>query len=548
MTRAHVVALLSLCLAATTACQSTEESPSIPPLELTDMADSQSYSAVEAGVPSLRRLTQTQFYNSIKSVFGEEIVVPKLAEPDLSIGGLLSVGASTTTVTPRGVESLETVAYQLADQVVANEAIRSRVITCEPTGLGDESCMRQVIEGLGPKLWRRVLNDEELSQLTSLGLQSAGTLEDFNEGLTFPIAALIQSPNFMYRIELGNDGSFDAQELATRLSYFLWNTTPDAELLEAAAKGELSTREGLFAQASRLLDSSKARDGMRNFFSEQLKLYELDHFQKDPQIFEHFTSSLGDDAAEETLKLLEYIVFDEDSDYRDIMTTSKTFINRQLAALYDVPSPSAEEFSYVDLEDYSPRVGLLGHASILGLNSHAVSSSPTLRGKAVRNILLCQLIPAPPVNVDTSIPEPSGTTNTMRERVAEHLTDPSCAGCHRLTDPIGLGLENFDGVGRWRDYDNGEIIDPSGDLDGAEFVTPYELGQAIRSHRQFVPCIVRTLNRYATGRVETPQERVWLETLVERFEGHKYRFRALALEIVMSPFFMKAGTEGEVSQ
>ena len=266
--------------------------------------------------------------------------------------------------------------------------------------------------------------------------------------------------------------------------------------------------------------------------------------QKDPQVFEHFTSSLGEDASEETLRLLEYIVFDEDGDYRDVMTTSKTFINRQLAALYDVPAPSAEEFSYVDLEDYSPRVGLLGHASILGLNAHAVSSSPTLRGKAVRNILLCQLIPAPPVNVDTSIPEPSGTTNTMRERVAEHLTDPSCAGCHRLTDPIGLGLENFDGIGRWRDYDNGEIIDPSGDLDGAEFVTPYELGDAIRNHRQFVPCVVRTLNRYATGRMETSEERAWLETLVERFEGHKYSFRALALEIVMSPFFVKAGTEG----
>ena len=128
------------------------------------------------------------------------------------------------------------------------------------------------------------------------------------------------------------------------------------------------------------------------FLSEQLKLYDVNHFQKDPQVFEHFTSSLGEDASEETLRLLEYIVFDEDGDYRDVMTTSKTFINRQLAALYDVPAPSAEEFSYVDLEDYSPRVGLLGHASILGLNAHAVSSSPTLRGKAVRNILLCQLI------------------------------------------------------------------------------------------------------------------------------------------------------------
>ena len=258
---------------------------------------------------------------------------------------------------------------------------------------------------------------------------------------------------------------------------------------------------------------------MRNFFSEQLKLYDVSHFQKDPQVFEHFTSSLGEDV-EETLRLLSTSSSMKMAIIETSATTSKTFINRQLAALYDVPAPSAEEFSYVDLEEYSPRVGLLGHASILGLNAHAVSSSPTLRGKAVRNILLCQLIPAPPVNVDTSIPEPSGTTNTMRERVAEHLTDPSCAGCHRLTDPIGLGLENFDGIGRWRDYDNGEIIDPSGDLDGAEFVTPYELGDAIEitvssSHVWFERSIAMT------GRMETSEERAWLETLVERFEGHK---------------------------
>ena len=547
MNRVHVVTFLAFMMAGLTACQD-ESGDSAAPFALTDMAEGDSYSSVMAGAANLRRLTQAQFSNSLSTVFGPELVVPDLAEPDMSIGGLLSVGASTTTVTPRGVESLEAVAYQVAEQAVSNNAIRTRFMTCSPTGVSDAACMREAIETLGLRLWRRALTEEEVNALVAIGTTSAATLEDFNEGLTFPIAGLIQSPNFMYRAELGDDGEFTDTELAGRLSYFLWNTGPDDELLAAASKGELSTRSGLFAQANRLLDSPNARDGMRNFFSEQLKLYELDHYQKDPQVFEHFTSSLGEDAKEETLKLLEYIVFDDDSDYREIMSTTKTFINRQLAALYDVPAPSAEGFAYADLKDYSPRAGILGHAAFLGLHSHAVSSSATLRGKAVRNILLCQLIPAPPVNVDTSIPEPSGTTNTLRERVAEHLTDPSCAGCHRLTDPIGLGLENFDGIGRWRDYDNGEIIDPSGDLDGDEFFTPYELGVAIRNHRQFVPCIVRTLSRYATGRIETNEERAWLDTLVERFEGHKYRFRALALEVVMSPFFRKAGATEEAEQ
>jgi hypothetical protein len=329
--------------------------------------------------------------------------------------------------------------------------------------------------------------------------------------------------------------------VASRLSFFLWNTTPDVELLEAAANGELTTENGLAAHASRMIEDSKARRGLRNFFSEQLELYRLDALSKDPTLFEHYNVALGPDSAEETLLSLERVVFDAESDFRDIMTTRQTFVNARLAALYDVPAPSADGFGFVELPRSQQRVGLLGQASWLNLHSHAVSSSATLRGKAVREVLLCQVIPPPPSTVDVSIPEPSGETLTLRDRVAEHLLDPACSGCHEAMDPIGLGLENFDAIGSWRVRDNGAEIDVTGTLDSVDFANPVELAESIRNHPAFAPCTVRTLARYAVGRTESREELSHLEVLSTHFAAGEFRLKPLLLEIVMSPMFRNAG-------
>ncbi len=242
----------------------------------------------------------------------------------------------------------------------------------------------------------------------------------------------------------------------------------------------------------------------------------MDDLAKDPTLFEHFDTELGNDAREETLRLFEHIVFDEDSDFRDVMTTRDTFVNPRLAALYEIPAPVRGDFGAVRLPEGN-RAGLLTHASILNLHAHQVATSATRRGAFVRKVLLCQEIPPPPVNVDTSIPEPSGTTLTLRDRVIEHLENPTCAGCHLLTDPIGLGLENFDAIGRWRTLDHDALIDPSGQLDGVDFADAVELGRRVREHEQFAPCVVRTLLRYASGRIEAPQERLVVNALTERF-------------------------------
>lgn len=515
-----------------------------------DAAAGPEYPDVAFGEVSIRRLTRTQYANAVRDVFGERVVVPEVSEPDVAIGGLLSVGASGATYTARGVESLEEAAFAVADQALDDVEVRARLVPCEPAGAVDPECASAAVAAIGLRVWRRPLDDEELGRIAAIAIEAAEVLGDFHDGLEYGIAALLQSPNFLFRVELGEVEPGEAEgaprrltdwELATRLAFFLWNSTPDAELLAAADSGALSTDDGLRAQAERLLASERSRAGMRNFFSEYLRLYELDELRKDPTVFEHFSTRLGVDAREETLRLLEHIVFDVDGDYRDVVTTRTTFMNPRLATLYAIPAPAAEGFAEVRLPVGGGRVGLLGHASFLNLHAHTVSSSATRRGVAVRQILLCHAIPSPPVDVDTSIPEPSGEAPTLRDRVAEHLENDACAACHELTDPIGLALENFDGIGRWRDTDNGHAIDASGWLDEAAYDDAVGLASAIREHPDFAACLVRMLTRYATGRVETWQERRLLDVLSTRFAALGYRVEPLLIELVMSPQFRLSG-------
>ncbi len=494
---------------------------------------------VEPGAVSMRRLTRAQYHNVVADLFGDGVVVPDLTEPDVSQGGLLSVGAADTTFSPSGVASMEAAAFSIAEQALEGEARRAS-LPCSPSRPVDPECSRAVLGTVGRSAWRRPLADDEVERLAVVADNAAEVLGDFYEGLAYGVAALLQSPNFVFRVELGEGGRFRDFELASRLSFFLWNTAPDEALLDAAAEGALATDEGLRTAALRLLASPRARTGIRSFFVEQLQLYELDALAKDPMVFEHFNTRLGPDAREETLRLLEAFAV-EDVDFRDVMTTRRTFLNPRLAAVYDLPAPAREGFQEVTLPTGANRAGLLTHASLLNLHAHQVSSSATLRGKFARTVLLCQSIPPPPANVNAILPEPSGDKVTLRERVRIHLEDETCASCHLLTDPIGLGLENYDGIGRFRETEYGAPIDPSGELDGAPFADAVELGAAIRDHEAFAPCVVRTWVRYATGRVESPDETRALDALAARFAESGYRMRALLLDIVTSPVFLNAG-------
>jgi hypothetical protein len=540
--RPSLFLLLSLA-AVTPACE--RDKPTTAPDG--ELAAPEAFDELDPGGISMRRLTAVQVERSLKDILGEKVVVPTIAEPEVVQGGLISVGASTASFSARGIESIEKMAFSVAEQVFQHEEMRAPLIPCAPTATRDDACTEEVFTTLARLIWRRPLTSDEVGEIVALSGDAADALEDFHGGLEFGLARLLQSPHFLFRSEIGendpesNGRRFGDYELASRLSFFLWNTSPDSELIAAADSGALQTREGLLEEADRLLASPRAREGLAYFFEDYLDLGELTHLNKDPTLFEHYNSDVGEDAKEETLRLIDHIVFELEADFRDIMTTRSTFINPNLAAIYGVPAPDISGFGYMEHTEDSQRIGIATHTSFLSAHSHAVSSSATLRGKAVRLVLLCQDIPAPPVSVDTSIPEPSGNRLTLRDRVAEHLENPSCAGCHILTDPIGLGLETFDGLGRWRDFDNGARIDASGDLDGTDFRDAKELVTAIREHPAFAPCVVRTLARYAIGRTESRDEKAWLKTLSERFSVHDHRLIPTIRELIASPLFRQAG-------
>jgi hypothetical protein len=507
-----------------------------------------------AAPASLQRLTRIQYANAIRDVLGDSIVIPAQIEPDVAIGGFLAVGASKTTISPRGIEQYQQAAYNIAAQVMADPALKARIVGCDTSAAGQEACARDVLKTIGRKLWRRTLWPDELDRLVAIFAESKTALGGFDKGMEFALAALLQSPNFLYRVELGEgvDGGtrrYTSAEMATRLAFYLWNTTPDEELLAAGERGELVTSAGIKAQVERLLKHPRARAAMRNFFTEYFELYKLDDLSKDPKIFTYASADLGPDAREETLRGLEYLIFDQDGDYREIFTTRRTFINRRLAAIYDVPAPQGDGFAATLLPVESPRRGILGQASFLALQAHAVASSATLRGKFVRTALLCGEIPPPPANVSTALPEGDKNQPTLRDRIKIHLEVQSCANCHLLMDPIGWGFEQFDGIGRFRTKENDATIDPSGDVDGVPYADAAAIGALIASSPAMPRCFVRNLYRYATGEVETsPDEEALISTLAIRFREGGFNVKSLLRDIAISRAMRRAGELAAVAE
>lgn len=499
--------------------------------------------AVAPAPATLRKLTRAEYLDTLTDLLGPDVVLPAQLEPDAEVGGLLSVGAGQAAISPLGVEQYETAAYALAGQVARDEALRERVVGCTPTEVADTACLEGFVRGFGRLAWRRALTEDEVAALVGVGAEAAAVLDDPLAGPEYALAALLQSPSFLYRVELGQGGRFSGVEVASRLSYLLWNGPPDLALLEVAESGELDDPEVLAAQVDRMLADPKAERGLRAFFDQWLELWKLPSLTKDPTLFVHFSDALGPSAREETLRVATGLARDPDADFRDLLTTRRTFLDRTLAALYSVPAPAREGFAPAELPADGPRLGLLGQASFLALHSHPVSTSVTRRGLFVRETLLCQTIPPPPSNVDTSIPEPSPDAATMRDRVAIHLEDPACASCHTITDPIGLGLEHFDGIGRWRPDDQGHEIDASGDLDGVPFTDARGLAVAMRENPDFVRCVAQTLLEHAQGHVLSFPEANLATWHAQGFVAEGHAFDALLRDLVTAEAFRVAGQE-----
>lgn len=500
---------------------------------------------LEPAGPVLKRLTAAQYGNSLRDLLGDTLVVPDDLEPDAASDGLLVVGGTVNSLSSLGVEQYETAAFDVAAQALGDETLRARLIPCSTE---DDACASAVLEALGRRAWRRPLTDAELGRITDVARNASVVLGDWDRGLEYGVASILQSPHFLYRVELGEDDPelpgehrYTSTDMATRLSYFLWNSTPDDELLAAGEAGELVTDAGIDAQVDRLLADPRARAGVRDFFDQMLMLYELEDLSKDPAVYVHTSSTVGSSAREETLALAEWLAFDEDGDYRDFYTSTTTFIDSKLATIYAVPAPSLAGFAETVLPADGGRRGFLGHVSFLALQAHPTSTSPTRRGQFIREVLFCTSLAAPPADVDTSIPEPSASYPTMRARLQEHMSNPECSGCHMLTDPIGLGFENFDGLGGWRVTENDNPINASGDLDGAPFTNAWGLAGAVHDNPNLGPCLTRTMYQYATGHAVDDRERDLISWHADGFASHDFRIQWLIRDITASSGFRRVG-------
>ncbi len=507
----------------------------------------ESPAAIQPAPSTLHRLTQAQYTNTLHDLLGAGLAVPTALEPDLVIAGFATVGGSVGSVSARGIEQYEAAALQVAGEALAAGPQRDARVGCKPQGVADAACAGSFLGALGRRAWRRPLTAAELGRVTSVATHAGTTLGDFYQGLAYGIAALLESPNFLYRVELGTPDPahpgalrYQGYEMASRLAFFLWNTTPDDALLDAAERGELDEDAGLEAQVDRLLADPRAHDAMKNFFYERFGLSQLAQLSKDTTVFPDMSSDLGSSSQTETLTLADQLLMVENGDYRDLFTTRRTFVDRKLASLYGVEAPSLTSFAEVELPAHGLRAGLLGHASLMALYSHPTSTSPTLRGKFIQEVLLCASIPEPPANINTALPSATVAGPTLRDRLAQHESDAFCASCHHQMDPVGLGLENFDGIGKLRTTDNGAPIDASGVLDGKTFANPVALGAVVGAHPALGPCMVRQLVRYASAAPETAGEDPDIQRLAYDFADQGYRLPGLLREIALSPSFRTA--------
>jgi hypothetical protein len=505
--------------------------------------------ASSGGPPAVRRMTEAQYRQTIADIFGPDIKVTGRFEPGMRSSGLLAVGAGRVTVTPSGFEQYEAMGRSIAAQAL-DEKHRDRLMPCKPASAKapDDACAALFLGKVGRLLFHRPLLNDEMQEQVSVANKAAQTLGDFYSGLQFGLAGLLAAPEFVFREEEfepdpAHPGQFrlTAYSKAQRLSFPLWNTAPDDVLLTAAARGDLDTRKGLAKQADRLLASPRLKDGVRAFFSDMLGFDAFDDLAKDSVIYPKFSLKVANDAKEQSLLTITDLLITRHGDYRDLFTTRKTFLSRPLGIVYRLPVAARTGFEPHEFPENDPRAGLLSQISFLALHSHPGRSSPTLRGKAVRELILCEPVPAPPANVNFSIVQDTNNPRfkTARERLTAHRTNPTCAGCHKIIDPIGLGLEAFDGAGQYRPNENGVPIDTSGEIDGIAFNDAASLGKALHDDPATPACLVTDIYRYAAGHDPAPGEKDWLAYLRQQFAADGYRLPELLRRIAVSDDFYK---------
>jgi len=513
--------------------------PNLPPAAV---AASQPAGVMPAA--GARLISETQFDNTIIGIFGPDFASSTSFAPVRRDGGLIAVGSSSAVITPGAFDRLENMARKIAAKAV-QPAYRDLVMPCQPAAANaaDPACAKKFVSSVGRLLFRRPVSDAELAIHVGIANSAAEAKQDFYAGISNALTSLLVSPEFLFVRENvvqrpQGEAKLTGYSKATRLSILLWDAYPDSDLLTAAEKGALDTPRGLKSQVDRMIASPRVAGSVRTFFADMLQFDQFSTLSKDPQIYPAFTGKVTADASEQALRLLVDHLITNDLDYRDLFTTRKVFLTNDLGMIYRIPITKPDQWVAYTLPEDSPRTGFLTSVGFLALYSHPGRSSPTRRGRALRELLLCQTVPNPPANVDFSqFEDPKQKLTTARERLAAHAVNPVCAGCHKITDPIGLSLEAFDGAAQFRTEDGGAKIDTSGELSGVKFSDAKGLGEALRNNPALTSCLVSRVSAYSLGRAMTVKDAEWLDYLKAGFANDGYRFRSLLKVIATSQAF-----------
>jgi len=499
----------------------------------------------ESANPVLRRLTHSQYNNTVRDLLGDQ-TRPADAFPEEDFVNGFKNQLAVQDISPLLAEAYNNAAERLAKSAFVGGVDSNHLIPCKASAPG---CADSFVRTFGMRAFRRPLTDIEVRRYKAVLLHEAARAGNFLSGAQLVIEAMLQSPKFLFRPE----NSSNPYNVAARLSYFLWDTMPDEALYRAAVSGELSNRAGVTKTVQWMMADPRATQALDQFASQWLRFDLVQSAVKDRVLYPQFSPELAFAMTEETRRLIADLVWN-DGNFMDLFTAGYAYVNSDLASLYGVTPPAAD-FDRVALVPTTERAGVLGQGTFLTQTSKPGETSPTVRGYFVREHFLCHQVPDPPPGTNSNLPPVLvDRPQTNRERLKEHMISRTCSGCHTLMDPIGLGFEKFDAIGKRREKQSIRFfpdrkakdqtpkvveleLDTSGKVSGlanSDFRTPSELGRLLANSGECQECIVKQFFRYAYGRREASGDEALIGKATEVFRSSQFRLKVLIMFLARS--------------
>lgn len=533
----------------------TSATTSAPPVEVTSRAPQTEPAAdcasSAAAVPFrvMTRLNRAEYDNTVRDLLGDTSHTALAHLPVDAGEGAFDNNAAALTISPSLVETYVALADELAAAAMAPQSSgRALVLGCEPSASAEVNCITEVITALGTRAFRRPVTTEEVTALRAIYEEARSLSLPVDDSVAAVIKAVLLSPHFLFRPEVNvspdaaGERPASAFELASRLSYYLWSSMPDAALLSAANRNELSTPAQVQDQVARMLADPKAEALYERFPGLWLQTLDIDHERPPaPEVYPEWSEELAADMQAETAAFMRAFMV-EDVDFMGFLDAKFTFLNRRLAQFYGIDGTFGDELQRATLTG-EQRGGILTQGAVLRVTSFPERTSPVARGAWVLGRILNAPPPPPPANLAIpALEEADGsaaTPSTTRQKLELHRKDPTCAGCHAIMDPLGFGLEHYDGIGAWRDEENGAEVDARGTLtNGISIDGAMQLAAALKLDPRTSRSVASYLLSYSLGRVIGPADACRVAALDSDFAASGHRLQALITRIAHSDVFL----------